>query len=933
MLISSRSRIISCCLVLFLGLGLLPHLAFSQRFSIHGSVQNLSDKTVMPGAIISIQKATDEQPTNGLMTDGNGEFRFENIEPGSYLVKINYLGFKPLSRPVEVDDKAVDLGVLALQEDINLLQEVQVVGQVATAVLKGDTTQFNAAAFKTAADASAQELIQKLPGVTMEDGKVQAQGEDVQQILIDGKRYFGTDVAKALQSLPAEVIENIQVFNKKSDKAEMTGIDDGEEIKTINIVTKADRRKGQFGKLTGGYGTDDRYMVGASVNLFNEDRRFTITGLTNNINTTSFSNDQSSGRGDRPQSGIIKTNSIGGTYSDMWSPKIEVTGSYTYTQQENFGVQSRFQQFVSVADSGRVYDENSRSTNQDATHQADLRIDYKINAKNRILIHPRMSAQSGDDFSYFLGRTENVNSPLNQTENTSNATNANASFRNFLMYSHQFDKKGRSITFRLSNDFNRSNNENFRIADNIYFREPNRSKTLNQFTDFNSSGNSWEVDLAYTEPVGKYGRIEIQHERGNRYADSERKLYDLSEFTGDYSDLNIGLSNTFKSDYITEESEVGYQFRNDKLRFQIEAEYQRAKLHNDQFFPREFAYDRTFKNILPAARFEYKFSKTKNIELEYRARTDAPSIGQLQDVYNIANPLYVRTGNPNLVQSLQNRFEGQYRAQNPENNHSFFATIEGSTASNFIGTSTLTARRPIPLTEVDTLQVGSQLSRPVNLDGYWTIRSFVNYGQPLEFIKSKLSLFTFINHTKLPSLIDSLANFTNTTSFRVGASLSSNISENLDFYLSSRSGYNIVNRSLRKTTENYFNQSTRARLTWVIWKGLVYRTDLSHQLNTGLSTGFNTNYMIWNMSIGKKVFANQRGEISLSVFDLLKQNVSIRRNVTDILVEDVQSNVLQRYFMLSFTYNLRHFSGGAKSEADFQQSGNSEGSRDRRGRN
>ena len=907
--------------VLFLQvvLSLLAFQSYAQRVSIQGTVQNASDKSAMPGAIVSIQKTTDEQPTNGVMADGNGEFRFEKVAPGTYLIKINYLGFKPISRNVEVEADPIDLGILLLQEDVNTLQEVQVVGQMATAVQRGDTTDFNAGAFKTAADASAQELIQKLPGVTMEDGKVQAQGEDVQQILIDGKPFFGTDVAKALQSLPAEVVANIQIFNKKSDQAELTGIDDGEDIKTINIVTKPDRRRGQFGKTSAGYGTDDRYMVGASINLFNEDRRFTVTGLSNNINTTSFGSDESNGRDNRPRNGIIKTNSIGVNYSDMWSPKIEASGNYSYTHQQNFGVQSKFQQFVSPADSGRVYSENNRSTEKDGVHQADMRIDYKINSKNRILIRPYLNIRQGDDFSYFLGRTENDISPLNQTENTATSTSTSLNFRNTAYYSHQFDKKGRGLTFRLSTGFSNSSSENFRLADNTYFREPDRSNVLNQFTDFDRRGFSWEADFTYTEPVGKFGRIEVQHERGNRYDDSDRRLYDYSELNDDYTNLNVGLSNTFKSDYMTEETELGYQFRNDKVRFQVEAEYQRAKLHNDQFFPGEFSIDRTFTNVLPAVRFEYKFSKTNNIEMDYRSWTDAPSIGQLQSVFNVSNPLYVRTGNPNLVQSVQNRFRVRYRAQNPENDHTFYAMSEASVIPNYIGTSTFTARRPIPLTAVDTLQTGSQLSRPVNLDGYWTIRSFINFGQPLNFIKSKLSLFGFVNHTRLPSQIDSLTNFTGTTSFRVGASISSNISESVDFYVSSRSGYTLVNRSLRKTTENYFNQSTRLRLTWVIWKGLVYRTDLVHQLNTGLSAGFNTNYMIWNMSVGKKVFANQRGEISLSVFDLLKQNVSIRRNVTDILVEDVQSNVLQRYFMLTFTYNLRHFSGGATSEKDFER--------------
>ncbi len=907
----------------------ITHQTFAQRFSIKGSVQTAADRAAMPGAIVTIQRATEEQPSDGVSADANGEFAFGKVATGSYLVKVNYLGFKPIVKAVEVENASVDLGALLLVEDANQLKEVQVIGQVATAVQKGDTTEFNAAAFKTAADASAQDLIQKLPGVTIEDGKVQAQGEDVQQILIDGKPFFGTDVAKALQSLPAEVIANIQVFNKKSDQAEMTGFSDNDELKTINIVTRADRRKGQFGKTSVGYGTDDRYMAGTSINLFNNDRRFTVTGLSNNINTTSFGTDDGDSRGGRPRSGIIKTNLVGVNYSDMWSPKIEASGSYTYTNQQNFGIESKFQQFISVADSGRTYTENSRSIEKDGTHQADMRIDYKINKQNRLLIRPRMTIRRSDNFNYFLGRTANDNGSVNQTENTSNAINTGVNFRNTLYYSHQFGKQGRSVTFRLSTGFSNSDNQRYRLADNQYFREPSRDRILNQYTDYGGKGFSWEGEISYTEPIGKYGRIELQHERGNRYDDSDRRLYDYNEVTSDYTDLNVGLSNTFKSDYLTDQTQLSYQYRTEKVRVQVEGEYQRAKLHNDQVFPREFALDRNFNNVLPSVRFEYKFTKSTNIELDYRTWTDAPSISQLQNVYDISNPLYVRTGNPGLVQSVQNRFRGRFRAHNPDNDHTFYASLEASVIPNYIANSTLTARQAIPLTATDTLQRGSQLSRPVNLDGYRTIQSFINFGRPVNFIKSKFSTYAYITHTRLPSLIDSLTNYTANTGFRLGVSLSSNISENLDFYVSTRSGYNTVHRSLRKTSENYFSQSSRAKLTWVIWKGLVYRTDLNHRLNTGLSAGYNTNYLIWNMSIGKKIFANQRGEISLSVFDLLKQNISIRRNVTDILVEDVQSNVLQRYFMLTFTYNLRHFSGGAKSEADFER----EGSDNSRGRN
>ncbi|CAG5074623.1 hypothetical protein DYBT9623_05310 [Dyadobacter sp. CECT 9623] len=903
---------------LLMSLSLISVPSFSQKVMLEGTVQNASDKSALPGAMVTIQKANEQKVTNGVMTDGYGEFKFEQLAAGQYALKISYLGFKPVSKTLDLENSAIDLGSIVLQEETNDLAEVKVVGQVSAGEQKGDTTQFNASAFKTAADATAQELIQKLPGVTMEDGKIQAQGEDVQQILIDGKPYFGTDVATALQNLPADVIASVQVFDKKSDKAEMSGFNDNEQLKTINIVTKPNRRKGQFGKATAGYGTDQRYLTGASVNIFNEDRRVTITGLSNNINTMNFSADQSSQEENKPRNGIINTNSLGLNYSDMWTKKIEVSGSYFYTKRRNFSVQSKFQDFVSPADSGRFYNESSQRIEQENLHRANLRIEYKINDNNRILIRPNLTVQQTDDFSSFTGRTENENSALNQTENTSNSDNNSLNISNMLLYSHRFRKLGRSFTFRLNTGYSTNDNENFRLADIAYFREPDRSNTLNQFTRFDRKGYFWETEFSFTEPIGKNGRVELEHERGNRVDDSDRRLFDYDELAGNYSFLNEGLSNTFKSQYLTEETDLSYQYQTEKVRIEFSGEYQRASLDNDQVFPDAFELNRTFSNVLPSARFEYRFSKSRNIEIDYRTWTNAPSINQLQNVLDVSNPLYVRTGNPNLVQSVQNRIRGRYRSQNPEKSRTFFGMVEASIVPDYIGTSTITARSPLALTEVDTLETGSQLSLPVNLDGYWTIRAFFNYGQPVDFIKSKISFNGFANHTRLPSLIDSLTNNTFTTNFRLGASLSSNVSESLDFQVSTRSGYNIVRRSLRNTQDNFFNQSSRLRLNWIFWKGFVYRTDLIHQVNTGLSAGFNTNYMIWNMSIGKKVFANQRGEISLNVFDLLKQNISIRRNVTDIFVEDVQSNVLQQYFMLTFTYNLRHFSGGA-SEKDFDK--------------
>jgi hypothetical protein len=482
-----------------------------------------------------------------------------------------------------------------------------------------------------------------------------------------------------------------------------------------------------------------------------------------------------------------------------------------------------------------------------------------------------------------------------------------------IHYRHRFEKKGRTFSTSLNTQHSSDSGENYRVADNIFYNRQNPFETLDQYRDSKARGLSWEANASYTEPLGARSRMQLEYQISNRRNDSDRQTFNLAEQTGNHTLLDTTLSNLFRSDYLTQQAQAGYQYSTRKWRAQVEAEYQQANLQNDQEFPRPHAMNRIFYSVLPAADLEYRFSKTRNLRFDYRTSTQAPAIGQLQDLIDPTNPLHLRTGNPQLKQSYQHRLNLRYRTFDPESNKVFYIGMRGAIIRNNITNSTIIADAATPLTEDIVLERGSQLTRPVNLaEENWELRTFFNYGQPLPFIKSNFSLTGSVGLSRRPGMVNEAVNFSNASNFRLGFSLSSNISEAVDFNVSTHSNYNLVKNSLLpERNNNYFNQSTSLRYNWIFWKGLVYRTELNHQLNAGLSAGYDNNFLLWNMSISKKLFPNERGEISLSVNDLLEQNSNISRNVTALYVEDVQSDVLLRYFMLTFTYNIRNFAGAS----------------------
>ncbi|TXK45786.1 outer membrane beta-barrel protein [Pontibacter qinzhouensis] len=900
--------------------------AQTRTYTVSGTVKSQQDNITLPGASVVLTRATDAVKT-GAATDPDGNFTIENVAPGEYTLSINYVGFKAFNRTVRVQNSNVNMGQLPLEDEAITTRAVEVVGRVPLGEQKGDTTAFNARAFKTAPDASVEDLVTKMPGITIQDGVIQAQGEEIKQIMIDGKRYGGTDVSSALRNLPSDMIESVEVFDRQSDQAAFSGFEDGNREKTLNFVTRKDRRKGQSGKISAGYGTDDRYMVGAAVNFFDNNRKITLMGLTNNINMFDFSIGETPGGGMRGRrggwgggspNGIISTNTLGFNYNDMWGKKIEVSSSYNFNSRDVFNRQTAIRDYTAGDQVGNQLLQRTLNNDQQNSHRFNFRLQYNINENNRLLITPNITLQKNNTYVDGLTELYDPESALLTNARTTNTTEStNLNFSNNILYSHRFGKPGRVFTTNINTTYSSLGQDNFFTENTQNNLDPSRSASRNQYSDISRDNFAWSGSASLSEKVGANALVQMEYTIGNQSNDSDRRTFDRDPESEMFNQLNEPLSNTFKSNYLAQSIGPSYQYRNDKTRLQVNAKYQYATLESNTVYPEPFELKRHFSNILPSAEIEHKFSPSRSLNINLRTGTNVPSAEQLQEVLDISNPLQVSIGNANLDQDYQNRLFVRYRSFNAETNRNFFMGLFGTATQNYIGNSVYERDIPGNLLDGYELQPGARLVRRENMDGFWNVRTFFNYGQPVNLLSSNINLRGSVGYTRTPGRINNETNFANRTDFGVGVNLSSNISENIDFNIGTNSSYNIVKNTLAassRNNNNFFTQNSNMRLSWILWKGFVYRTELNHQYNTGATAGASNNFLLWNMSMGKKFLKDNKGEISLSVNDLLDKNDSFQQNITESYAEDVRSTVLRRFFMLTFTYNIRSYAGGQSQE-------------------
>ena len=947
-------------LLLFL-CGLCTRPAFAQTAPSRFTLQALVTDTLnakLNGATVMLQTAKDSVLTNFGRTDETGAFTLKGVRRGTYILKITYVGMMPLNKTVTFDaEQTVNMGTIKLKPIAKELYEVVIKAARAPLTIRGDTVEYDTRAFKVPPGSSVEDLLRKLPGVNVDrEGNIRAQGQEVKRVTVDGKQFFSDDPKTATKNLQAEAISKVQVFSDKTEKAKLTGVDDGTKEKTMNLELKEEFKKGGFGKITGGAGPATnlpaRAEVRGSYNKFDKKQQLSLIGLANNTNQTGLSwadyqdfrgsnsfnwNDNadfgfssggnfiSFGGGDEESLSIpisggdrgngLSDNVAGGANYNYDTKKTKISSNYYFSQTKLRTLSlSEATNFIPSGNLNTTT--NNNQTNRNSSHRVSFRVEKELDTLNSLVFanSSRYNTSNALQISNRdIRRGLNKTDPLSTSSLTANST-AGQSFgmSNSLIYKHKFMKKGRSFAASAGYELKTNDGTLDLKAQNEFFEATNindQLRNINQLQTTNSSVSTYKASLLFVEPLSKKFFWESFYNFSLRYDDVDRNVLNTQT---DSPTRNDSLSRYFTNTYLYNRLGTSIRYTNKGLNIGVGGAIQQFGINGrfaaDQTLPTLGVIDRTFTTFVPNMSLNLDLKNNKYLYGGYNLNVQMPTPRQLQPVIDNSNPLFITEGNPNLLPSLTHRANLGFNYFNPGSFTNFYGGFDyGYNINQIVYAQTIDPQTLITSTRPENISGGYNF-------GYYNYVSF-----PLKKTKATLDVGGNLNIGQLFTPINRVLNRTNTTNYNINTKLSLTPADWFTFYGSAEIGisnarYSINTAQNAQTINNSYNADANVKLP-----GDVYMTSsFNYQIYRNARFGFNQAVPIWNTAVYRLIGKAKKMEVRLSAYDLLNRNINVNQFAGQNSVSSERTKTLARYFMFSMTYNMRGLKASVRKVNDWE---------------
>ena len=885
-----------------------------RNVSIGGQVLDSLECPMISATVVLLQ-AADSVISSFSITDAQGQFEMKRVNPGDYVLQISYVGYQSYSDSLLVDGEIekIDIGAINMKTLTSALDEVVVNADRIPMMIKKDTIVYNADAFKTQPNDRVEDLLRKLPGMEVEaDGTIKAQGEEVRQVLVDGKEFFGRDPQIATKNLPAAAVQNVEVFDKKSEMAEFTGIDDGQEEKAINLELKEEHKKGVFGSLSAGYGTEDRFRGNANINKFTKTQQISLIGVANNVNEQGFSlNDYvqfagglsslmrgGGGRAtlsgvpisDGVSDGFVNTGALGLHYNQELGKKVELNANYFYSRIKNDILQEVRRENI-LGDESFLQTEDDDQETLNANHRVNLNLDFNIDTSQNLEFRSTLAFNDSELAS--LSRS-NVFNPAGSLENEGNSDNRsfgeNLDLSTELIYRKKFAKRGRSFSGTLTFGM-QDNNQDVNLRSlNTFFDQAGGSSIDSIFQDQYQTNDqtNYGVEVAYIEPLGGNKFLGLDYSRRNFSNEVLKDVFDL-ENSGRI--FNNRLSNHYNRDYVYDKGDVSLRWIKGKSNLNVIASLQQSNLTGDLVLD-EASIEKTYTNFLPRLTWSFDISRSKNLRLSYNTSVREPSITQLQPIVDNSNPLNIYVGNPDLEQEYSHRLNLRFFSFSQFSMTNFFASITGTYTDNAIVNSKTIDDRFI------------QITKPVNIDNDYRLNSFLGFGTPLRFVKTRVNVHANFGFNRGSVFVNDFEEITNRYNSSIELSFDNQQKDLLDLRLGGGVGHSLTEYSVSSSLDqDYFNQNYFIDAVVNIGQNWAVGSKLDYSIYSGGTFSNQRTVPIWEASLTRYLM-HKRGQIDLMAFDILNKNIGFQQSVDLNYIEDVRIKSLGQYFMLKLTYSL-----------------------------